>query len=120
MAKKAGIITTDQRGVRWPDTMFGKKRKELVVPPGAKSDPEAQELVRVWAAHGSQHVTIAAAAWEDPATWGIMLVDLARHVANYYSTEHGMDRADILARIKALFEAEWESPTSEADGCVVP
>lgn len=99
--------------------MFGKKRNELMVPPGAKSDPEAQELVRVWAAHGGQHVTIAATAWEDPATWGIMLVDLARHVANYYSTERGFDRADVLARIKALFEAEWESPTSEAAGDVV-
>ncbi|MGH8247745.1 MAG: DUF5076 domain-containing protein, partial [Gammaproteobacteria bacterium] len=27
-------------------------------PPAVKSDPKARELVRVWTAHGQQHVTI--------------------------------------------------------------
>ncbi len=99
--------------------MFGKKPKELIVPPQAKTDPNAVELVRVWAAHGQQHVTIAAAAWEDPAAWGILLVDLARHVANFYSQQRGMDREAVLSRIRELVEAEWSSPTSEAKGGVV-
>ena len=99
--------------------MFGRKPKELNVPLAAIADPNAVELVRVWAADGKQHVTISAEAWEDPATWGIMLVDLARHVANYYADERGMGREEVLARIKALFEAEWQSPTSEATGGVV-
>jgi hypothetical protein len=59
--------------------------QELVVPPGVKTDPKALELLRIWAAHGQQHVSISAEAWEDPGSWGIMLVDLARHVASYYS-----------------------------------
>lgn len=98
--------------------MLGKKLDELIVPPIVKSDPQAKELVRVWAAHGQQHVAIAADAWEHPATWGIMLVDLARHIANYYSDERGMNKDEVLASIKALFEAEWNSPTSEATGGV--
>ena len=48
-----------------------------------------------------------------------MLVDLARHAANYYSSERGMDRGEVLNRIKALFEAEWQAPTSEAKGGVL-
>ena len=99
--------------------MFGKKTRELVVPPAARTDPRAIELIRVWAAHGQQHVTISVEAWKDPGTWGIMLVDVARHVANYYTDNRGMDREKVLARIKALFDVEWQSPTSEATGGVV-
>ena len=99
--------------------MFGKKPRELIVPPAAKSDPRAVELVRVWAAHGQQHVAIQPEVWDDPATWGIMLVDLARHVANFYSQERGMDREEVLSRIRTLFEAEWGSPTSPVTGGVV-
>jgi hypothetical protein len=99
--------------------LFGKKPIELIVPPDVKSDPGARELVRVWAAHGQQHVSIAAEAWDDPATWGIMLVDLARHIANFYHQERGMDPNAVLLRIKTLFDAEWESPTSDATGGVL-
>src|SRR5262249_21992959 len=99
--------------------MFGKKINELVVPPLVRTDPKARELVRVWAAHGQQHVSIAAGAWNDPATWGIMLVDLARHLANFYSQERGMNREEVLSQIKAMFEAEWKKPTSDATGKVV-
>src|SRR5262245_38556163 len=100
-------------------TLFGKKPAELIVPPAANTDPGARELVRVWAAHGQQHVTIAAGAWDDPATWGIMLVDLARHVANFYYSERGMDRDAVLSRIRMLFDAEWDSPTSDVTGSAV-
>jgi|SRR5215467_10113587 len=96
--------------------LFGKKPAELIVPPAVNSDPGARELVRVWSAHGQQHVTIAADAWDDPATWGIVLVDLARHVANFYDSERGMDRDAVLFRIRTLFEAEWDSPTSGVTG----
>jgi hypothetical protein len=99
--------------------MFGRKTKELLVPPAAKNDPKAVELVRVWAADGNQHVSILPEVWDDPATWGILLVDLARHVANFYVQERGMDREAVLARIKTLFEAEWDSATSEVIGKAV-
>ena len=99
--------------------MFGRKTKELLVPPAAKNDPKAVELIRVWAADGNQHVSISPEVWEDPATWGIALVDLANHVANFYVQERGMERAEVLTRIKTLFEAEWQSPTSEVTGNAV-
>ena len=99
--------------------VFKKKPRELTIPPLAQTDPGAVELVRVWATHGQQHVTIAVDSWQDPAAWGIMLVDLARHVANYYAENRAMRRDHVLARIKEIFDAEWQSPTSEAKGSVI-
>jgi len=99
--------------------MFKRKPRELVIPPAAQSDPKAAELVRVWAATGQQHVTISAEAWEDPATWGIVLVDLARHVANYYAQYRSLQRDEVLLRIKNMFEAEWQSPSSESKGSII-
>jgi hypothetical protein len=99
--------------------MFGNKSKELVIPPEATTDPKAMELIRVWAAHGVQHVSMSPGVWKDPAIWGIVLVDLARHVANYYHQVHGLNKEDVLLRIKELFNAEWESPTSGVTGNTV-
>jgi hypothetical protein len=88
---------------------------ELPIPPDATSDPRAREIARVWAAHGGQHVTLAA-LWEDPAAWGVMLVDLARHVANAYALRAGVSREEAMARIRKGFDIEWQSPTDEAQG----
>jgi hypothetical protein len=75
-------------------------------------------MVRVWAAGGKQHVTIAIGLWNDPALWGMMLVDLARHIANAMEQAMGMNQDLILQRLKAGFDAEWESPTDEPIGRV--
>ncbi len=86
--------------------------QELPVPLAAKSDQSARELLRVWAANGQQEIVLAADTWNDPAAWGIMLVDLARHIANAYnqrSPEYQYENA--LARIKSGFDTEWEEPT---------
>jgi hypothetical protein len=89
---------------------------ELPIPPTAASDPKAREIARIWAACGAQHVALASGLWEDPASWGIMLVDLANHVANAYEQSAGLDRSEVLARIREGFDAEWESATDEARG----
>ena len=36
--------------------------------------------------------------WQDPANWGMMLVDLAQHIANAYDQTKQMDRVTALAR----------------------
>jgi hypothetical protein len=65
------------------------KSTELPVPSAVDADPECIELLRVWAAGGKQHVSLATEVWEDPAAWGIMLVDLARHIASAYEQTSG-------------------------------
>jgi hypothetical protein len=45
-----------------------------------------------------------------------MLVDLARHVANGYEQDGRGDYFEVLARIREVFEAEWDSPPDIAKG----
>ncbi|MBI5544540.1 MAG: DUF5076 domain-containing protein [Deltaproteobacteria bacterium] len=68
------------------------------------------ELVRIWIVDGGQEIVLSQHLWRDPASWGLMLADLARHVAKAYEREGGNEE-EVLARIKLAFEAEWRSPT---------
>jgi Domain of unknown function (DUF5076) len=92
---------------------------ELLIPPDAAADISAAEILRVWASGGRQHAALRIGVWSDPAAWGMLLVDLARHVANAYEQEEGRDRVAVLARVRAGFEAEWSSPTDRPGGQVV-
>jgi hypothetical protein len=90
--------------------------KDLPIPHAAQSDTSATELLRVWAAHGQQHVSLATNVWKDPAAWGIMLVDLAKHVASAYQQSSGEDYGEALKRIRQGFDAEWDTATDEPSG----
>ena len=96
--------------------MSARHRNELPIPEKASEDPAARELIRVWGAAGSQHVTIATGLWDDPGNWGIVLADLARRVANSYQLRGTLDRETALKRIRELFDAEWSHPTDEPTG----
>jgi Domain of unknown function (DUF5076) len=99
--------------------VFGRLRGELGVPPAAKSDPASRELARVWAIHGEQHVVLRPEAWgEDAAPWGILLVDLARHIARAHEQLYGHPQAESLSRIRQLFDAEWQAPTDVPRGTI--
>ncbi len=80
------------------------------MPDTVLNDSEAVELLRVWASCGQQQISIATNVWEDPAAWGIMLVDLAKHIARSYDN---IEDDEVLRRIKQGFDVEWESPTDE-------
>jgi hypothetical protein len=90
--------------------------KELPVPPAAMSDASARELARVWAAEGQQHVSLEIGLWPDPAAWGLLLVDMARHAANAYEHAHGRNASEVLARIREALDAEWQAPTDSPSG----
>jgi hypothetical protein len=90
--------------------------RELPIPPIAASDPEAREIARIWASCGGQPVALATGLWDDPASWGIMLVDLVHHAANACEQRAGLDRSEVLAGIREGFDAEWESATDETRG----
>ena len=95
-----------------------KKPGELLIPPIAQRDRQAMEIARIWAAEGDQHVSLRAGIWPDPAYWGLMLADLAQHVANAYAQE-GRSRDEVLKRIKEGFDAEWHAPTDEPQGQII-
>jgi hypothetical protein len=89
---------------------------ELVIPTQAATDQEASELVRIWSSGGDQYVTLRVGVWADPAAWGLLLVDLAKHIANAYAQDQGLQPASVLNRIREGFEAEWSSPTDTPTG----
>jgi len=95
---------------------MNQSANELPVPERAAEDPRAIELLRVWVAGGKQHVSIATGLWNDPANWGMMLVDLAKHIANAYEQSTSTTYKQALQRLRAGFDVEWETPTDEPTG----
>lgn len=87
--------------------------KELPVPQNVQNDKKAIEILRVWITNNSQQVSLSAGIWDDPAAWGIMMVDLARHIANAYERTTTRQKDDVLKRIREGFDAEWAAPTNE-------
>ena len=88
----------------------------LEIPSTVMGDPKATEIARIWAAHGQQHVHLRSGLWDDAGHWGLMLVDLARHIANAYEQDGRGDYFAVLSGIREMFEAEWDSPTDIARG----
>ena len=85
---------------------------DLSPPPSVKEAETSMELLRVWIVDKRLEVVLSGNLWKDSASWGLLLVDLARHVANAYE-EQGHDREAVLARIREGFDAEWRVPTDE-------
>jgi len=96
-----------------------RKKRQLPIPPIAEESPDAVEVARVWVADGSQHVSLATGLWPDPGAWGLLLVDLARHIARAYEQTNGPDSHDALLLIRRAFDAEWDSPTDQPEGRVL-
>ena len=89
---------------------------QLLIPDAAKNDPRSFDVLRVWVANKGQHVCLKVGVWNDPAAWGIMLADLARHIVNSYEQDAALDRLQTLQRIKAAFDAEMKSSTDTPSG----
>ncbi|MGO9086577.1 MAG: DUF5076 domain-containing protein [Candidatus Sulfotelmatobacter sp.] len=92
---------------------------ELRVPPGALSDKQSCELVRAWAAHGGLQCALNVNAWTDDMLaigWGILLSDIARHVADAVQQTKNLDRERTLSKIRDVFNSELDKPTGETAG----
>jgi hypothetical protein len=91
--------------------------KFLDPPPAAQRDKAGFEVLRVWIAEQGQHVSIRSGAWEDPFAWGIVLADLARHIANAHELQNDkINKEAFLERLLEGFEAEIDNPTDEPEG----
>lgn len=73
--------------------------RELIIPVGVDSDPDATEMVRFWLADGEPHVSLLLGMYEDDKdcdigelyAWGHILRDIAQHVAHGLQKSHGWD-----------------------------
>ena len=96
--------------------MFGRRQNnnELETPPVATRDKGAVEVLRAWAAPGKPQQLTLRTVWKEPAAWGLLLADVARHAANAYAAE-GHNREEVLARIMTALRAEWSHPTDKPE-----
>lgn len=91
-------------------------KDEMRPPPAATDDARSFEIARLWVADDAQHVVLRTDVWPDPAVWGIVLADLARHVAVAYQHKDGHDLEDVMERVLAGFHTEIESHIDPAAG----
>jgi hypothetical protein len=94
----------------------------LGIPPAAVRDANALELARVWIAEQGLHCSLRVGLYtadgvaQETAAWGIILADLAGHVADALSAEGLGSRADLLDALIERFNDETAEPSSERTG----
>ena len=94
--------------------MFSRTNNELEKPPISR-EKGSFEILRVWGGTNLPQQYALNTTWEDPGSWGLLLVDIARHAAKAYGGMGGITEQEALSRIKQLLDAEWGSPTDEPE-----
>jgi hypothetical protein len=92
---------------------MGKNDGRLKVPEFLASDARAEEVLSIWKSDGPQTVLVECDAWDDPAAWGLLLVDVARHVSKSFEQNKNIRKEDAFKRIMEGFNAELASPTDD-------
>jgi hypothetical protein len=82
---------------------------ELPTPPDAAADAGATELLRAWVIGQALQCTLRTGAFEDAATWGLLLADVVRNVADAFAEHEGRERAETVRLIRAAFDAEMNA-----------
>jgi len=83
--------------------------------PAAEGE-QTVELLRAWVVGQELHCSLAADAFPDADTWGVVLADLARHLARARKDRDGRDEAATLQAVRAAFEAELLAPAESPEG----
>ena len=81
----------------------------LIAPPDAL-EKGGIEILRASVVEGAVSVALRR-AFDDPFTWGVFFVDLARHAARVYAKETDISEEQALDAIAAGFRAEYEDPS---------
>jgi hypothetical protein len=92
--------------------------KELPIPPTARSDKKAREMIRAWVADNDLHCSLEIGCWgeDELMAWGILLTDVVRHVSDALNKDKGWNKTESIRAIRKVFNAELDSPTAEPSG----
>ena len=91
----------------------------LGVPPAAQRDENSVEMMSVWIAEEGLHCSLRFGVWDDKeenATWGMMIADVIRHIANATQQQKGKPFGDTIEEILYSMNAELEDNTSDIGG----
>jgi hypothetical protein len=80
-----------------------------MIPPDAL-EKGGVEIMRASVVDGDVNIAMRR-AFDDPFTWGVLLVDLARHAARVYAKETEFSEEDAMAQIAAGIQAELDDPS---------
>ncbi len=80
---------------------------ELAIPPDAEESKDAVEIGRVWVCNGALNVSLRVGVFDGIGTWGVLLADLARHIADAQEQLDHSDPENTLDEIKEALDAEW-------------
>jgi hypothetical protein len=78
----------------------------IEIPEDVQRDSDAQDVLRVWRVGEGQVFSVRLEHWNDPAAWGILLADLARHVARSFEKSGSHTESLALQRVLEGFHAE--------------
>jgi hypothetical protein len=84
-------------------------------PPPLVRDKPADEVMRAAVLNGELHVSLRL-GFNEPAVWGQLFVDAARHVARIYAHEKLMSEEAALERIRESFEKTIREPPEGTSG----
>ena len=97
-------------------------KNERQIPEAALRDKDSVEMLRVWIAERKLHCSMKVGMYQEgmkmseERAWGIILADVARHLANALQEAYSKDPRDTVARIREAFAKELDAPTSKAEG----
>ena len=95
--------------------------RALPIPDGIETDPQATEMLRLWAANSKLNVSINIGVYEkqgmdESASWGIIISDFTRHIARAMAQRYGKNEEQEMAKVRDSFLKEIKKPTSNVDG----
>ena len=90
--------------------MMTEKFEELSAPPDAVENGGI-EVLRASVVDGAVSIALRR-SFDDAATWGRLLADLARQAARVYALETEMSEEEAFARIRAGIEFESLDPAA--------
>jgi hypothetical protein len=78
--------------------MENRRPKELPVPEAATTDQHSREMLRAWVIDNGLHCSldVGGAGENEAILWGILLSDVARHVADAEEETEGTPSGDTL------------------------
>jgi hypothetical protein len=100
--------------------------RALVIPQAAVRDEGSVEVARVWIAERGLHCAFKvgmyaeAGVQRETSAWGIILADMAGHVADALSKDGMGNRAELFQAILESFIEETAAPSSALTGEAAP
>lgn len=88
--------------------MAKKEHKELPIPDSTKRQERALEVLRVWINGDGAMDATANVAFEDPAAWGVLLIDIARHLSKAYAEQTGVDEVEAFETMRQVLHQTWD------------